>query len=62
MLIHEQFDLLYNLSLSKTTFGKMFGILEVRFSRKPHYKDLWGFLTLIFEISTVDNLQLSTFS
>jgi hypothetical protein len=46
----------FNLSRSKTTFGKNFVILENRFSRKPAYKGLRAFLIPIFGISIVDNL------
>jgi hypothetical protein len=59
MLIYRQFNMLYNLSRSKTTFGKNFLILENRFSRKPPYKGLWAILMPIFGISIVDNLRLT---
>ncbi len=61
LLTYRQFDMLYNLSKSKTIFGKKFVILENRFSRKQAYKGLRAFLIPIFGISIVDNLQLSRF-
>ncbi len=42
-------------------FGKKSFILETRLSRKPTYEGLRAILMLIFEISMVDNLQLSNF-
>ncbi len=52
VIVYRQFDMLYNLGRSKTTFG----VLE-----KPPYKDLKAFLMAIFGINIVDNLEPSRF-
>jgi hypothetical protein len=56
LLFYRQFDMLYDLSKSKTIVSKKVVILKSRFSRKLAYKGLGRFLILIFRISTVDNL------
>jgi hypothetical protein len=49
LLFYRQFDMLYDLSKSKTIVSKKVVILKSRFSRKLAYKGLG-------RISTVDNL------
>ncbi len=60
-VVYRQFDMLYNLSRSKTTVGEKFVILENRLSRKLAYKGLREFPIPIFEINMVGNLQSGTF-
>ncbi len=62
LLFYRQFDMLYNLSRSKTTFGKNFLILENWFSRKPPYKGLWANIMVIFGISIVNNPRSTIFN